>query len=151
MTSTDSNSSPDLSKEQSNTSTTHLPVSELAQHAIEAAFSKKASDMVVMDMRDVSGVADIFILCTGTSDLQIKAIHQAIRARIREFGDELPWHVEGTDSLQWVLMDYVNLVVHIFNEEKRAFYDLERLWGDAPKETVSEEDLVQSLSILKPG
>lgn len=151
MTSTDSNSKPDLSKEQPEASTTNLPVFDLAQHAIEAAFSKKASDIVVMDMRDVSGVADIFVLCTGTSDLQIKAIYQAIRARIREFGDELPWHVEGTDSLQWVLMDYVNLVVHIFSEEKRDFYDLERLWGDAPKESVSEEDLLESLSILKPS
>ena len=132
-------------------STSHLPVHELAQHAIEAAFSKKANDVVVMDMRSVSGVADIFILCTGTSDLQIKAIYQSIRERIRDFGDELPWHTEGTDSLQWVLMDYVNLVVHIFSEEKRAFYDLERLWGDAPKEAVSEEALLESISILKPG
>ena len=132
-------------------STSQLPVHELAQHAIEAAFSKKAIDVVVMDMRSVSGVSDIFVLCTGTSDLQIKAIYQAIRQRIREYGDELPWHVEGTDSLQWVLMDYVNLVVHIFSEEKRAFYDLERLWGDAPKENVSEEALLESLSILKPN
>ena len=151
MTSTDSNRSPDLSNEETSASTTHLPVHELAHHAIEAAFEKKASDIVVMDMRSVSGVADIFVLCTGTSDLQVKAIHQSIRARIREFGDELPWHTEGTDSLQWVLMDYVNLVVHIFSEEKRAFYDLERLWGDAPKESVSEEDLIESLSILKPN
>ena len=151
MTSIDSNSTPEFSNEPLNSSVTRLPVYELAQHAIEAAFEKKAVDIVVMDMRNVSGVADIFILCTGTSDLQIKAIYQSIKARIREFGDELPWHIEGTDSLQWVLMDYVNLVVHIFSEEKRAFYDLERLWGDAPKEAVSEEDLIASISILKPS
>ena len=151
MTSTDSNSSPKTSNQPTDPSVTSLPVHELAQHAIEAAFSKKATDIVVMDMQNVSGIADIFILCTGTSDLQIKAIYQAIRARIREYGDELPWHMEGTDSLQWVLLDYVNLVVHIFSEEKREFYDLERLWGDAPKESVSEEDLIESISILKPS
>ena len=150
MTATDSNGTPNFTNEPTDSSVTSLPVHELAQHAIEAAFSKKAIDIVVMDMRSVSGVADIFILCTGTSDLQIKAIYQAIRARIREFGDELPWHMEGTDSLQWVLLDYVNLVIHIFSEEKRAFYDLERLWGDAPKESVSEEALLESISILKP-
>lgn len=151
MTSPNSTGSPDFSNEPTDSSVTHLPVYELAQHAIEAAFSKKAEDIVVMDMRDVSGVADIFVLCTGTSDLQIKAIYQAIRARIREFGDELPWHMEGTESLQWVLLDYVNLVVHIFSQEKREFYDLERLWGDAPKELVSEEDLIESIAILKPS
>ncbi|MBX2821286.1 MAG: ribosome silencing factor [Rhodothermaceae bacterium] len=151
MTSTDSNRSPETSNQPTDSSVTSLPVTELAQHAIEAAFSKKATDIVVMDMQSVSGVADIFILCTGTSDLQIKAIYQAIRARIREYGDELPWHMEGTESLQWVLLDYVNLVVHIFSEEKRAFYDLERLWGDAPKASVSEEDLIESISILKPS
>ena len=151
MTSPNSTGSPDFSNEPIDSSVTRLPVYELAQHAIEAAFSKKAMDIVVMDMREVSGIADIFVLCTGTSDLQIKAIYQAIRARIREYGDELPWHMEGTESLQWVLLDYVNLVVHIFSEEKRGFYDLERLWGDAPKEAVSEEDLIESIAILKPS
>lgn len=151
MTSTNPNNASDLSKEQIETPVSGLPVLELTQHAIEAAFSKKAEDVVVMDMRNVSGVADVFVLCTGTSDLQIKAIYQEIRARIREYGDELPWHMEGTDSLQWVLLDYVNLVVHIFSPEKRDFYDLERLWGDAPKESVSEEALKESISILKPS
>ena len=138
------------STSQPEASNASLPAHLLAQHAIEAAFSKKAYDVVIMDMREVSGIADFFVLCSGTSDLQIKAIVQAIRDRIREFGNERPWHVEGTENHQWVLMDYVNLVVHVFNEEKRAFYDLERLWGDAPKESISEEALLNSLSMLHP-
>ena len=136
---------------QPNSPDTNLPVHQLALHALEAAFSKKAYDVVVMDMREVSGIADLFILCTGASDLQIKAIVQAIRERIREHGNERPWHVEGTENHQWVLLDYVNLVIHVFTEEKRAFYDLERLWGDAPKENVSEEVILNSLSILQPS
>ena len=127
-----------------------LPAQELAQHAVEAALSKKATDIVIMDMRKVSGVADLFVICTGTSELQIKAIVEAIKDRIKEFADEKPWHLEGLESLQWVLLDYVDLVVHVFNEEKRQYYDLERLWGDAPKEGVSEEDVLTAISLLNP-
>ncbi len=151
MTGSNIKSFPNPTRSQSAEQQAHLPVHELAQHAIEAAFSKKAYDIVVMDMREVSGIADIFVLCTGDSELQIKAIVEAIRMRILEHGNERPWHTEGLDSLQWVLLDYVNLVVHVFNEEKRAFYDLERLWGDAPREDVPEEALLESISILQPG
>ena len=90
--------------------TTDVPVTELAAHAVDAALDKKARDMVVMDMREVSGVADIFVVCTGDSDLQIRAIIEAVEARIREHCAERPWHVEGKEHYQWVLMDYVDLV-----------------------------------------
>ena len=130
---------------------THRPVQELAQLAVEAALSKKAFDIVVMDMRKVSGIADLFVLCSGSSELQIKAVVEAVKERVKEFADERPWHVEGYAGLQWVLMDYVDLVVHVFNEEKRAFYDLERLWGDAPKERIAEDALLESISLLQPG
>ena len=127
----------------------HLPVHELAQIAVEAIQSKKGYDIVIMDMRAVSGVADLFIICSGSSELQIKAIIEAVRMGIKEQAQELPWHTEGTGSMQWVLLDYVDLVVHVFNEEKRAFYDLERLWGDAPKEEIAEDALLDSIAILK--
>ena len=130
---------------------THLPVNELAQIAVEAVLSKKGYDIVIMDMRAVSGVADLFIICSGSSDLQIKAIVEAVRMSIKEQAQELPWHTEGMSSMQWVLLDYVDLVVHVFNEEKRAFYDLERLWGDAPKEEVPEDAILESIAILKGG
>jgi len=139
-----------LSKKQPLKSrTTHLPVNELAQMAVEAAISKKAYDIVIMDMREVSGVADIFVLCTGSSDLQIKAIAEAVRMQIKENAQELPWHTEGTNNMQWVLLDYVDLVVHVFSEEKRTFYDLERLWNDAPKEEVDEDTVVESIAMLQ--
>lgn len=128
---------------------THQPVQELAQHAVEAALSKKASDIVIMDMRKVSGVADLFVLCTGSSDLQIKATVEAIKERILEHAGERPWHIEGYEGLQWVLMDYVDLVVHVFSQEKRTFYDLERLWGDAPRESVPEDVVLSTLALLR--
>ena len=118
---------------------TAAPARILAIHAIEAALEKKATDIVVLDMQAVSGVADYFVICTGESELQVKAIFEAVKDRIEEQCHERPWHHEGTDHRQWVLVDYVDLVVHIFSPEKRAFYDLERLWGDAPLERVPEE------------
>ena len=127
---------------------TQNPVQTLAALAIEAILSKKGTDLVIMDMRTVSGIADLFILCTGASDLQIKAIVDAVKMEIKTNADERPWHIEGYESRQWVLLDYVDLVVHVFNPEKRAFYDLERLWGDAPKEEVSEDALIESLKLL---
>ncbi len=118
---------------------TLTPARSLAAHAIEAAIEKKALDIVVLDMHEVSGLADYFVICTGEVDLQVKAIFEAIEDRIKEACHERPWHHEGTEHRQWVLMDYVDLVIHIFSPEKRAFYDLERLWGDAPLERVPEE------------
>ena len=118
---------------------TLTPARSLAAHAIEAAIEKKATDIVVLDMHEVSGLADYFVICTGEADLQVKAIFEAIEDRIKEACHERPWHHEGTQHRQWVLMDYVDLVIHIFSPEKRAFYDLERLWGDAPLERVPEE------------
>lgn len=115
------------------------PAHVLAAHAVDAMLDKKAREITVIDMRQVSGVADYFVICTGDSDLQIKAVADAIRERIREQCDERPWHTEGTNHRQWVLLDYVDVVAHIFSREKRQFYDLERLWGDAAHETVPDD------------
>jgi len=104
----------------------------LTRHAVEAAMEKKAEDVVVLDMRDISSMADYFVICSGSSDLQIKAICESIEERIRTACLERPWNREGEQHRQWVLLDYVDLVIHIFNLEKRTFYNLERLWGDAP-------------------
>ncbi|NKO01022.1 ribosome silencing factor, partial [Weissella cibaria] len=94
-------------------------------------------------------VADYFVLCTGDSDLQIKAIADAVEERIREACRERPWHREGYEHRQWVLIDYVDLVVHIFNPEKRLFYDLERLWGDAPAERVPDDGDAAGVQLLR--
>lgn len=111
---------------------------ELARLAVEGALAKKASDIRVMDMREVSGFADYFVLCTGDSDLQIKAIAEGIEDVIRQAHGERPWHVEGMEYRQWVLLDYVDTVIHIFDRERRVFYGLERLWADAPSEEVGD-------------
>ena len=125
------------------------PVHTLAQHAVDAIMDKKGQDVIVMDMRGISGVADLFVVCTGDSDVQIRAIAEAVVMRIREACDERPWHKEGLDHLQWVLLDYVDLVVHIFNPEKRTFYSLERLWGDAPVEHVDGDRSSSEVKLLQ--
>ena len=115
----------------------HLEASyTLVAHAVEAMLDKKARDITVMDMRDVAGFVDYFVIGTGDSKLQVKAVAEEIRARVRTQCDEKPWHMEGADALQWILLDYVDVVAHVFSPEKRAFYDLERLWGDAPRKHV---------------
>ncbi|MCY3594095.1 MAG: ribosome silencing factor [Rhodothermaceae bacterium] len=115
-----------------------IPVQILAREALTAIREKKASDVVIMDMHKASGIADYFILCSGTSDIQVKAIAEAVEKRLKSECHEVPWHIEGTEHRQWVLLDYVDLVVHIFTPERREFYDLERLWSDAPIEKVDE-------------
>lgn len=112
---------------------------------------KKALDVTVMDMHEVSGVADIFVIGTGESDLQIKAISDAVVERIRNHFHERPWHTEGYEARQWVLLDYVDLVVHVFNHDKRTFYALERLWGDAPREDVSADATADDVNLLRDG
>ncbi len=129
--------------------TTHAPVRQLAELAVEGILSKKGEQIVLMDMRAVSGIADLFIVCSGTSDMQIKAIMDAIQDAIREGTGERPWHVEGSNGLQWVLLDYVDMVVHVFSPEKRAFYDLERLWGDAQMERVPDDADHPTIAMLK--
>ena len=121
---------------------TPTPVRALAREAVQAAQEKKAEDIVILDMCAASGFADYFVLCTGTSDLQVKAVVEAVEMRLKEVCLERPWHIEGTDHCQWVLMDYVDLVVHVFSPERRTFYDLERLWSDAPSEAVGEGPVV---------
>ena len=120
----------------------------LARHAIDAIVDKKGFDITIIDVREVSGVADYFVLCTGEVDLQIKAIVEGIKERIKEACQERPWHVEGAEHLQWVLMDYVDVVIHVFNPEKRAFYELERLWGDAPMENLPRDAGSDAVELL---
>ncbi len=124
------------------------PATALAAAAVDACLSKKGRDVTVMDLRTVSGVADFFVICTGDSDVQIKALAESIKDAIKSHLGEKPWHSEGYDHLQWVLLDYVDVVAHVFNEERRAFYDLERLWGDAITETVADDGSSADVTFL---
>lgn len=110
-----------------------------ARQIVELALTKKAKNVVLMDLQEISSVADYFVCCHGDSDVQVKAISEMVERGMREHGQR-PWHTEGTDYYRWVLLDYVDIVVHIFQQETREFYALERLWGDAKTETFREDD-----------
>lgn len=116
------------------------PGRDLARIAVEAAHDKKAREVTVMDLRGISGEVDYFVIATGESDVQMKAIVESIVMSIREQTGERPAHREGNaGSSRWIVLDYFDLAVHIFDAEARAHYDLERLWGDAPMETVPDD------------
>jgi ribosome-associated protein len=108
------------------------PLAELEQ-CVEAALDKKAEDLVVLDLRKLSDVTDHFVICHGNSDRQVLAIADSIEERLRRGLGVRPAHVEGRRLAEWVLMDYIDFVVHVFVEERRNFYRIERLWGDAPR------------------
>lgn len=102
----------------------------LAKKAAEFALSKKASHVLLMDMRKLSAPADFFVLCSADSDTHARAIADEVRKGAEEAGVSL-WHSEGYRALSWVLLDFVDVVVHVFKKDVRSFYNLERLWGDA--------------------
>ena len=113
---------------------------QLARIAVEAALDKRARDVTVMDLRGISGEVDYFVLATGESDLQIRAIVDGVVDAVRAEAGERPVSREGQPgSSRWIVLDYFDLAVHVFGPDLRAHYDLERLWGDAPTETVSDE------------
>jgi ribosome-associated protein len=97
------------------------------------AAEKKASDIVAIDLRKISGFTDYFVVCSGNSEPQIKAILGEIRDKLKLEHDIRPLAVDGFPMSQWVVLDYGDVIVHIFHEAKRAFYALEDLWGDAPR------------------
>jgi ribosome-associated protein len=111
----------------------------ISKKVIEYALTKKAEDVMLFDLRKITTMADFFVICTGTSDTQVKAIAEAVIHGCKKDKIQI-YHVEGLDSLTWVLVDLVDVVVHIFQPEVRKYYALERLWGDAEIETFSDED-----------
>lgn len=101
--------------------------------AVDAARDKKAVDIVVLDLRKAGGFTDYFVICTGNNPRQITAISDAVVETLKKEYEERPALAEGVDQSEWVLLDYFNFVVHVFSRECRAFYDLERLWGNADR------------------
>ncbi|MGQ9603709.1 MAG: ribosome silencing factor [bacterium] len=114
---------------------TRLTPKMLARSCGRLAVEKKAEDVVIIDLRKMSAPTDYFVICSGSSDKQIKAIVDHIIEQMETKG-VYAWHVEGYTALRWVLLDYVDVVVHVFLEDARKFYSLETLWGDAPAERV---------------
>lgn len=104
--------------------------------AVEAARDKKAADILVLDLHGLASFTDYFLICSGTSKRQLVTIADEIEKKLRST-KRRPSHVEGYPRGEWILMDYVDFVVHVFTPESRAYYDLERLWGDAKKLAVA--------------
>lgn len=106
--------------------------------AVRAALDKKAEDVVVLDLRKAGGFTDFFVICTGGSTRQITAIADGVRETLKRDLDERPTLMEGIDRSEWILLDYFNFVVHVFSRDCRAFYGLERLWGNAERHEISD-------------
>jgi ribosome-associated protein len=119
--------------------TTQTPTADqLAAWIAEYASDVKAIDLVELDLRDVLGYTDYFVISSGNTDRQTKAIHDRIHEGLKKEHGILPRRVEGLAEGRWILMDYLDVVVHIFTPDAREFYRLEQLWGEAPRRAVGE-------------
>lgn len=110
----------------------NVSADDLMSAIFKAIDDVKGLDVQLLDLREIENtVCDYFIICTGTSNTHVNAISGIIQKQVSKITKEKPWHVEGEPNAEWVLLDYVNVVVHIFQKQKREFYDIESLWGDA--------------------
>lgn len=109
-----------------------MQAAELVREIARYASDKKAHDVVELDLREVVGYTDYFLVCSGNTPRQAKAIHDAILEGLKHEHEMLPRRVEGTPDGGWILMDYLDVVAHIFTPQAREFYRLENLWGEAP-------------------
>ena len=111
---------------------------ELAHRIAHIAYDKKGFDVKILNLQNLSSVCDYFVIASGAVDIQAKAIAEAIDNGLREEGIR-PYHIEGMNEGNWILLDYIDVVVHVFREPTRQFYALEKLWGDAQIETLTDE------------
>lgn len=111
---------------------TKIAPKTLAKKIIKIAYAKKADDIVLLDLKKITTMADYFVICSAGSDVQAKVIAEAVVEGLHD-GRHVS-HVEGLEAARWILIDCFGVVVHIFRPEARAFYSLEKLWGDAPRE-----------------
>lgn len=112
----------------------------MAQQIAAYAADKKAMDLAVLDVRGILGYTDFFVVATGNTERQVKAIHDGINESMKKERGELPRRVEGLPEARWVLLDYLDVVVHILTPEAREYYRLEQLWGEAPRQDVEAGD-----------
>ena len=105
---------------------------EMARDVADYAADRKALDIVQLDLRGIIGYTDYFVICSGRTERQTKAIHDAIHEGLKSAHRRLPERVEGLPGARWILMDYLDVVVHVFTPEIREYYRLEQLWGEAP-------------------
>jgi ribosome-associated protein len=121
---------------------THQPQAvnpdDMIMIAARAAGEKKATDLVILDLRQIASFTEYFVLCTGANARQVAAIADSVEEQLRQVGKR-PLHTEGYSSAEWILLDYGDFIVHIFSSASRRFYDLERLWRDAGRIEVKED------------
>ena len=113
-----------------------LTPEDLAREIVEYAADRKALDIVQLDLRGMIGYTDYFVICSGRTERQTKAIHDAIHEGLKSAHRRLPERVEGLPGARWILMDYLDVVVHVFVPDTREYYRLEQLWGEAPAHAV---------------
>jgi len=111
---------------------------QLIQLITEGLLEKKGRAIKVLDVRELTTLTDYFVICHGTSDTQIGALANSAMDKVKENIGENVWQREGMDTRRWIILDYVNVVVHIFNEEKREYYGIERMWNDAKITEISD-------------
>jgi ribosome-associated protein len=128
-----------MSKTSSTGETNVKPLANQLVVAAQAAYDKKATDVVVLDMRKIPSFTDYFLLCTARNQRQLRAVADAIDMALRETGARAA-HIEGNEGSEWILLDYFDMVVHVFTADKRLFYGLERLWGSAEHVPVPEPE-----------
>ena len=116
------------------------PNRKVALQVAQLALEKKASNVKLIDVRAVTAITDYFIIASGSSDTQVKAIADHVIAEMRKH-DLAPWKTEGWEAKQWIIIDFVDIVFHVFHESAREFYNLERLWADAPTESIQDAAL----------
>jgi ribosome-associated protein len=124
-----------------------LSPERLATTIAAYAADKKATDIVVLDLREVAGYTDFFVIVSGGSDRQAKAIHDAIHLGLKKTHGLLPRRAEGLAEARWILMDYLDVVVHVFTPEARSYYRLESLWGDVPRRDLDPEALLDEIPV----
>ncbi|MFK7748351.1 MAG: ribosome silencing factor [Kordia sp.] len=116
---------------------TKVSTDQLITGIIKGIEEVKGNDITVLDLREIDNtVCDYFIICNGTSNTQVNAIVGSVQKMVSKELKDKPWHIEGAENAEWVLMDYVNVVVHVFQKHIREFYDIEGLWGDAKVTTI---------------
>ena len=109
-----------------------IPVDQLITSIIGGIEEVKGKEITILDLREIENtVCDYFIICEGSSNTQVNAIVGSIQNQVSKTLKDRPWHVEGTENAEWILLDYVNVVVHVFQKHIREYYDIEGLWGDA--------------------
>lgn len=121
---------------------------QLANKATDLIFNKKGYNVKILDLRKLTTITDYFVVCSGDSDTQVKAIADEVDKGLRDQGIR-PWHTEGYKALNWILIDFVDVVVHVFKKDIRDYYNLEKLWGDAPSVDVTDP-LLEKEKVSQP-